>query len=363
MVLLRIMSNGATLDNTIVRRGIDALGDRLPARWRLSAKRPGRPLLGYQPDALLEIRAPDGGRAVLIVEAKPRLPAQVAATLAPRLAAAATEAQAAGALVIAPFLSALTRDRLGRARVSYLDLTGNVRIALDRPALLIEAEGADEDPSPPRRGIRSLKGRKAARIVRALCDWRPPVGVRELARRAGADPGYTTRVLSLLEQEDVVRRGARGAVIDVRWRDLLERWAHDYQVTTSNRTLASLAPRGLDAFTSRLPTYKGRWALTGALAVPRAVSIAPARVASCYVENPERAVGELDLRPAETGANVLLLEPFDQVVWERTRDEAGLTRVALSQCCVDLLTGTGREPAEAEFLLSWMAENEHAWRA
>jgi hypothetical protein len=81
------------------------------------------------------------------------------------------------------------------------------------------------------------------------------------------------------------------------------------------------------------------------------------------VENPERAVGELDLRPADTGANVLLLEPFDQVVWERARNEAGLTRVALSQCCVDLLTGTGREPAEAESLLSWMAENEHAWRA
>ncbi len=361
--MLRIMRNDATLGNTIATRGIDALRDRLPLRWSLAAQRPRRPVLSYQPDALLEIRAPDGGRAVLIVEAKSRLPAQLAATLSPRLAAAATEAQAAGALVIAPFLSAMTRDRLGQAGVSYLDLTGNVRIALDRPALLINAQGADEDPSPPRRGIRSLKGRKAARIVRALCDWRPPVGVRELARRAGADPGYTTRVLNLLQDEDVVRRGSGGAVTDVKWRDLLERWAHDYRVTKTNRTLASLAPRGLDAFTSRLRTYKGRWALTGALAVPTAVSIAPARVASCYVENPERAVGELDLRPAEMGANVLLLEPFDQVVWERARNEAGLTRVALSQCCVDLLTGTGREPAEAESLLSWMAENEHAWRA
>src|SRR5437016_6365542 len=52
--------------------------------------------------------------------------------------------------------------------------------------------------------------------------------------------------------------------------------------------------------------------------------------------------------PCRDGANVLLLEPFDEVVWERTRDEAGLIRVAVSQCAVDLLTGTGREPAEAE---------------
>ena len=134
-------------------------------------------------------------------------------------------------------------------------------------------------------------------------------------------------------------------------------------MTKTNRTLASLAPRGLDAFTARLRSYKGRWALTGSLAVPQAASIAPSRVASCYVENPEGVVGTLDLRPAETGANVLLLEPFDEVVWERTRDEAGLIRVAVSQCAVDLLTGTGREPAEAESLLSWMAENEDAWRA
>jgi len=360
---LRIMRNDTMLDNALITRGLDAFRARLPGRWKLSPKRPERPVLNYRPDALLEIRAPDGSRAVLLVEAKSRLPAQLAADLGRRLTAVATEARTRGALVIAPFLTVMARERLRQAGVSYLDLAGNVRIVLERPALYIQAEGADEDPSPPRRGIRSLKGPKAARIVRALCDWRSPVGVRELARRAGTDPGYTTRVLNLLQEEDVVRRGADGAVTDVRWQDLLRRWAQNYQVTKTNRTLASLAPRGLDAFTARLRSYKGRWALTGSLAVPQAASIAPSRVASCYVENPEGVVGTLDLRPAETGFVVLLLEPFDEVVWERTRDEAGLIRVAVSQCAVDLLTGTGREPAEAESLLSWMAENEDAWRA
>lgn len=357
------MRNSTYLDNALVARGVDALRDRLPVRWKLLPKRPGRPVLNYSPDALLEIRAPDGGRAVLLVEAKPRLPAQLAADLARRLTALATKAPAAGALVIARFLSPMARDRLRQAGVSYLDLAGNLRIVLDRPALLIETQGADEDPSPPRRGSRSLKGPKAARIVRALCDWRPPVGVRELARRAGTDPGYTTRVLSLLQEDDIVRRASGGEVTDVRWQDLLRRWARDYQVTKSNRALTCLAPRGLDTFTSRLRSYQERWAVTGSLAVPQAASIAPGRVASCYVENAERAVRALEVRPAETGANVLLLEPFDRVVWDRTRDEAGLTCVAVSQCYVDLLTGTGREPSEAESLLSWMAANEDAWRA
>ena len=83
---------------------------------------------------------------------------------------------------------------------------------------------------------------------------------------------------------------------------------------------------------------------------------------SCYVEDPERTAAELGLRTVEGGANVILLEPFDSVIWERTRSESDLTCVAISQCAVDLLTGTGREPSEAEALLSWMSRNEHAWR-
>lgn len=60
---------------------------------------------------------------------------------------------------------------------------------------------------------------------------------------------------------------------------------------------------------------------------------------------------------------MLLLEPFDQMAFDRTRTEGGLTAVALSQCVVDLLTGTGREPAQGDALMTWMAEHEDAWRA
>jgi hypothetical protein len=77
----------------------------------------------------------------------------------------------------------------------------------------------------------------------------------------------------------------------------------------------------------------------------------------------ETAAGELDLRPADAGANVVLLEPFDDVVFERTRVDSGPVRVALSQCVVDLMTGSGREPAQADALMDWMTENEDEWRA
>lgn len=356
------MSNRPISGNTLLTRSTQALGARLPDGWRLSTTSLEQTRLpGYQPDARLDIRSPDGRRAVLWIEAKSRLTAQDAAILGPRLSAQAST-QADGALVVAPFLSELARARLYQAGVSYADLTGNARVTIKQPAVLIETQGASKDPSPPRRSTRSLKGPKAARLVRALCDWRAPVGVRELARRAGTDPGYATRVLTLLERDDVITR-SKGEVIEVRWQDLIRRWAQDYQVAESNRAVPYLAPRGIGEFLAGLQQYDGRWALTGSLAVPREASVSPSRLASCYVDMPDRAAAALDLRQTDTGANVLLLDPFDDVVWARLRTEDGRTLVAASQCAADLLTGSGREPSEAESLLEWMKMNESAWRA
>ena len=70
-----------------------------------------------------------------------------------------------------------------------------------------------------------------------------------------------------------------------------------------------------------------------------------------YVDDLESAATALKIRPTETGANVMLLAPFDDVVFERTWQDRGLTIVAVSQAAVDLMTGPGRAPSEAEAIL------------
>ena len=92
-------------------------------------------------------------------------------------------------VVVAPFLSSRTRDRLEERGTGYIDQTGNARLVLDRPALFVYTSGAERDPRREERPARTLKGAKAGRIVRALCDFAPPVGVRELAARCQTDPG------------------------------------------------------------------------------------------------------------------------------------------------------------------------------
>lgn len=60
---------------------------------------------------------------------------------------------------------------------------------------------------------------------------------------------------------------------------------------------------------------------------------------------------------------MLLVEPFDSVVFERTVLDDGLRYVSPSQIAADLLTSSGRGPEEAEALIEWMRSHEEAWRA
>ena len=70
--------------------------------------------------------------------------------------------------------------------------------------------------------------------------------------------------------------------------------------------------------------------------------------------------GTASVRPP---ANVAILTPFDDVVFERTSTKKGVEIVALSQVAADLLTSPGRGPNEGEALMQWMQENEAAWPA
>jgi len=96
------------------------------------------------------------------------------------------------------------------------------------------------------------------------------------------------------------------------------------------------------------------YAISGSLAAARRAPIAPARLGVVYVERLDDAAQALGLLPAETGANVLLVEPFDSVVFERTMLDEGLRYVAPSQIAADLLASSGRGPEEAEALIEWM---------
>lgn len=363
-ILLHITCNSTDSDNKLVSRAVDKLDALLPDSWRTSLR--SEPLGRRRVfDALLEVCAPDGVCGALLLEARNRAePRDVSGIVEGlRRYGRLPGEEDSTPVLVAPFLSVRTRERLEERGLGYVDLTGNIRVGLDRPALFVRASGAERDPRREERPARTLKGAKAGRVVRALCDFEPPVGVRELAGRSGVDPGYVSRVFTLLEKEDLIQRESRGPVTRVDWQALIRRWTEDYSLFGSNRTGSYLEPRGLGSLLSKLRDPDLRYAATGSLGSASVAPVAPARLAVLFVDDMQDAAECLDLRPAEAGANVILAEPFDPVVYERCREQEGVTYVALSQNAADLLTSPGRGPNEAEELVDWMARNEDAWRS
>jgi hypothetical protein len=287
----------------------------------------------------------------LVVEAKSRVFPRDVAALKSRLA----QYSSGPSLVVAPFLAPSTRRRLQEENMNYADTTGNVRLVLERPGVYIETPGANTDPSPGDAPGRSLRGPKAGRIVRALCDFPAPLSISDLAVKAGVDVSYASRLVDWLAREAVLTRATRGPVQTVQQAQLIRRWAQDYAVLKSNDARSFLDPRGLDNFGKRLRESRFRYAVTGSLTAARIAPVAPSRLAMVYVDDPERAAGSLKLRPTDAGVNVMLLSPFDSVVFDRTWKDDSTTFVAPSQAAVDLLTAPGRSPAEGEAILEWMA--------
>jgi len=348
--MLPDLDNMPYRDNNIARLGVAELARRLPPGWSIEDLGDHASIVG-----------PDGRRGLLLLVAKRNLDPRQAMDLTrrPQLAPARDDIRT---VVVSPYLSPGVRARLSRSGFGYVDLTGNTRLALTNPGLYLETSGADRDPDPSERPTRSLRGPKAGRVVRTLCDLREPPGIREIANRTGLDPGYVSRIVALLDRETLVERGARGRITKIDWERLLRRWAQDAPLENRGEMASYLEPRGLSTSLGRLPSSGLRYVITGSLAASRLAPIAPPRLAILYVESIAGAAQALGLRPAETGGNVLLLLPNDEWAFEGAKQEEGLLYAAPSQVAADLLTSPGRGPAEGEELIRWMGENEEKWR-
>ena len=343
---------------------------RLPPRWLLlDVERDAAVGAPRDSDAVWEIRDPDGLSSDIIVEVKasPVEPRSVVGLASKLKALSYSRYQQAGAapvsMLVSTYLSPLARERLTAAGICYADSTGNLRFAVDRPAVFIETQGADKNPFRQERPLHSLKGGRSARAARALMDYRTPFGTRELAAETASSAAMISRVSSLLGPDEIVtRESSRGRIVSVDWEALARRWAMDYDFASSNTLTTWLEPRGTRALFARLRDAGFRYTVTGSFAAYRLAPIAEPRLAAIYVDDPETAADSLELRRADTGGNVLLVRPFDPVAVERAEYDDGITYARVTQVLLDLMKGPGRGPAEAEALLEWMRDNEDRWK-
>jgi len=358
------MANTTLTENDIAQAALAWLRDRLPESWAVGPAARGEFRSGDAGvDRAVELRGPNGVFTTMVVEAKrsfgPRDVDRLFTGVGKTLRALAGNIPI---LLVAPWLSRRTRELLAAEGMNYLDLTGNALVRLDNPTVYIETQGAAKDPSPPPTGKARVQGPKAGRLIRCLVDVRPPYGVRQLAAYAGLAVSYVSRVLEALDDEALIERSERGGVQSADVQRLVQRWTETYDVFRSNKAARYLAPAGAASALDQLRMTPTRSAVTGSFAAGRLAPVAAPALLAVYVDDPLAVTDRLGLLPADQGANVALLTPFDPVVWVGTSHVGGLTFVAPSQAAADCLTGNGRMPAEGEALLAWMVEHERLWR-
>lgn len=370
------MMNGNVSGTKLLSAVVRDIRGRLPSRWSLRNReeevRVGQGSCRTRGiDAILELRDPQGFSTPIVVEVKgtPVEPnrvsfaAETLRELAKQLSAEGRKPAAPVLMMLSPFFSQLARERLIAAGISYADSTGNLRLSADRPAIFIETQGQDRNPFRANRPLQSLRGNRAARVVRGFLDYRPPFGTRELAGETQNALATVSRVSDLLVRDAIiVRDGPRGGISSVDWETLVRRWAMDYEFAKANSLATYLEPRGPSVLFDRLREVDFRYAVTGSFAAVRLAPVAEPRLVTLYTDDLESAADRLGLRPAETGGNVVIASPFDPVVFERTESADGITFACVTQVLLDIMTGPGRGPAEAEGLLEWMRENEETWK-
>ena len=370
-VLFVMTANFTSERIVLLEAAVSQLRSTLPASWKVEVgnwtvpgQDPSQP--PTQIDPLLEIQGPQGrGAASLMVEPKRVLTPRDAERLFSGTARRYRQLNPnTPVLVVAPWLSTRTRDVLAAEDINYLDLTGNVRISLEYPPLFIISTGASRDPAPMDRGKARVRGPKAGRLVRFLIDVAPPYNVTQVATATQLAPGYVSRLLEALDCEALVERGRRGQVNSVDVPGLIRRWIEGYDVLKTNVASTYVAPNGPKSILEQFAqsSITSAVAVTGSFAAVRLAPVAGPALLIAYCADVDAVATQLGLLPTDRGTNVVLLRPFDPVVWERTTTDDGVTYVAPSQIAVDCLTGNGRMPSEGEALLSWMAEDESRWR-
>lgn len=344
---------------------VEALRARVPARWKVDIGEATAVSAGSSVDSLMTVTAPDGSAASFCVIVKSSVGARDVPVLRDRFAGQMPQRPGNGCLVVTRYLAPADRVRLSDGGLSYIDATGNINVRSSTPALFVSDRGADSDPwRGPGRPRGTLKGEPAAKVVRALADFPGPWRVRELADASRASVGSVYRVMQFLEDQELAERLPDRQFLVPDWAALLRRWSEDYQLLRTNTVTRWIAPRGLsDLLDTVRREEEVDYAVTGSVAVSAWAAYAPARSAMVYVRDVERAAAKWGLRETEVGANVLLIEPTYPVVMERTMTALeGLKVARPTQVAVDLMTGPGRAPGEAQELIAWMRGNEQSWR-
>ncbi len=257
-------------------------------------------------------------------------------------------------LVAVPYMGPVGGRRCEEAGVAWLDLSGNARIVAPGIRVLIEGQ-----PNQFKRRGRPINvfAPKSARIARwLLMHARQPTAQREIAQATGVDEGFTSRIVSRLLENGLVVREPDGSIRPADPDLLLDSWREVYDFSKHQILPGHVAARSgeeaLRLLAGGLQGQRVRYAATGLAAAWLWTRFAGFRLVTLYVtERPApEALEHLGLREEERGANVWLVIPKDEGVFQGAGERDGVVCVHPVQIYLDLKEQPERAKEAADHL-------------
>jgi hypothetical protein len=252
---------------------------------------------------------------------------------------------------MAPYISPQAADICLEDGVGYIDFAGNIFLSFGQ--VYIDQTGRP-NPFKTRRDLTSLYSLKASRVLRVLMNnpgrrWK----MQDLATEAGVSLGQVANVKKLLLDREWITQQDGFSLMEP-WK-LLEGWseAYTYRKNQVQNFYSLKSIPEIEADLARVCSEKGiEYALTGFSGAARFAPAVRYNRAMGYVFNmPEDMVSMLNLKEVESGANVMLLRPYDEGIFYGTQVVDDIRIVSPLQIYLDLKGYKGRGEEAAEVLL------------
>lgn len=255
-------------------------------------------------------------------------------------------------VIVAPYISARSDAIIKEAGIGYVDLSGNCSIAFQQ--VYIRRENM-ENRYPFKTSLSSIYSPKSERILRVLLGYpyRPWKAV-DLAKEARVSLGMITQVGKKLIEEEWLKKTSQGISL-MQPASLLEDWANHY--TIQRNTLAPYySVKSLQSIEQDIADQCAQlnipYALTAFSACNRLAPMVKGQRAMVYVGRDIDIVAEnISLKSVDSGANIILIQPYDDGVYWNVKKINGMQIVNPVQAYLDVKKYPGRGEEAADFLL------------
>jgi hypothetical protein len=255
-------------------------------------------------------------------------------------------------MILVPSISERSRELCEEHGIGYLDLKGNSFVKFAGIFVRTVAQARD-DREPSR--AKTIFAPVSTRLIRALLGepsrrWR----LTELAEVARVSLGQAYKVKEELLNQEFIEADQKKRLSLRDPSGLLNAWRETYQYENSE-TLSLFSLEKTAGIEERVKQYcearNIRYALTLFSGASRLAPFVRHTLVAFYIAGDrEELQRELDLKIVDSGANVLLLSPYDEGLFYGLQDVEGYRIVTSVQLYLDLYSYGGRGREQAEFL-------------